>query len=86
MSILEVEINKEVWRLISGHLPHAGNSDMEYDAALLMMSDALPKDRSKVRTCIGVDANAEVGGCLEHDDQKIIGRHGMGQRNSRGCL
>ena len=66
MSLLDVEIHKVEWRLISCHLPHSGYSYMEFDAALVMLSDALPEDRIKVRICIGIDANAEVGQQNEH--------------------
>ena len=54
-------------------MPHAGNTDLEYDAALLMLSDAMPKDRRKHKTCIGIDANTQVGGTKDNDDSTTWG-------------
>ncbi len=84
MSILDFKFQDEVWRLISRHLPHAGYSDMHYEAALAVLSDSLPRDRTKIRTCIGVDSNAEIGRFCDHDDPMILGIHGIGDRSARG--
>ena len=85
LSKVELEVNTERVILMSSHLPHAGKSDLEYEAALARMEDEI-KDARKKKTfiIIGVDANAVVGEQSEHDSHRIIGSGGLHTRNERG--
>jgi hypothetical protein len=63
--------------LVTAHLPHTGNADDEYAAALSSLQHVVQNARQKRRAVIaGVDANAVVGQPLEHDDRFIVGRWG----------
>ena len=86
MAYADISSNTCAWRAISAHLPHNGYSDVEFEAALEVLRNAFPRNRTSRSTVIGVDANAEVGKQYEGDDSRSIGKHGLGTRSCRGVV
>ena len=69
------------------HLPHAGHSDVKYDAALSCIEEAIGDARRRgLYVLIGSDANAIVGQQSDHDSKRIIGKWGLHSRNDRGIM
>ena len=71
-------------RLTSAHLPHSEHPDEDYEAAFLLLEDAVTEGRRLHMTnVVGIDANAVVGSRMQADSKRIIGTFGHERRNDR---
>jgi hypothetical protein len=74
-------------RLMTSHLPHGDRSDVEFDAALACLEEAVSVGRKLGhRIVVGIDANAIIGKQLENDSPRIVGQWGVQDRNERGVM
>ena len=66
-------------------MPHAADPIVELEAALAEMTDIVKSSLKLKLPCVwGIDANAVLGNQVDSDNPAIIGRYGLGARNSRG--
>ena len=87
LAVLDVCIRSQKYCFMSCHLPHAGYSDIMFEAALAVLEETVAAARVQMRIVIvGIDANAVIGSQLENDVSKIIGPWGLGDRNERGLV
>ena len=83
----DLTVGEQMVRFCTVHMPHSDFSRTDFEANLEAAETILEEARRCRRMNVaGFDANAVVGGQKDWDCCEIVGQHGVGQRNDRGCL
>ena len=83
---IDLKIHRVKLRIMSAYMPHSGYPDSEAEGTYCRMDAAIREARINHKLLvIGGDWNAEVGRQKIGEESNVaVGKHGMGERNTRG--